>query len=74
MREVLRTNDMVLISAVESLLRAAGFAPFIADAHIAAVEGSIGILPRRILVPDEDYDRARRLLKEAGFADALKDA
>lgn len=74
MREVLRTNDIVLIGAVTALLDAAEIGHLVADAHISALEGSIGILPRRLLVVADDLDRTCRLLREAGFADALADA
>ena len=50
MVEIVRTNDLVLISVIESLLRAAGVGVFVADQHMSAVEGSLGFLPRRILV------------------------
>ncbi len=73
MVEILRTNDLVLISAVESLLRAAGVGFFVADQHMAAVEGSLGFLPRRILVERDEEGRARRLLTEAGLKDELRD-
>lgn len=73
MREVVRTNDIVLISAVEALFGAAEIGHLVADAHVSALEGSIGILPRRILVLDEDLPRARLLLKEAGLGDVLYD-
>ena len=73
MVEILRTNDLVLISAVESLLRAAGVGCFVADQHMAAVEGSLGFLPRRILVEKGDEAQARRLLIDAGLADELRD-
>ena len=74
MVEILRTNDLVLISAVESLLRAAGVGCFVVDQHMAAVEGSLGFLPRRILVGRDEEQRARRLLMDAGLADELRDA
>jgi len=70
--EILRTNDLVLISAVESLLRAAGVGFFVADQHMAAVEGSLGFLPRRILVEKNQEIQARRLLVEAGLAAELR--
>jgi hypothetical protein len=70
--EILRTNDLVLISAVESLLRAAGVGCFVADQHMAAVEGSLGFLPRRILVERNHEARARRILTDAGLADELR--
>lgn len=73
MRELVRTNDVVLISAVESLLRAADIEPLVADTHVSVLEGSIGILPRRILVVDEDYAPARRLLTDADLGHVLYD-
>ena len=73
MVEILRTNDLVLISVIESLLRAEGVGFFLADQHMAAVEGSLGFLPRRILVDQRDEARARRLLQEAGLAGELRD-
>ncbi len=73
MVELLRTNDLVLISVIESLLKAEGVGFFVADQHMAAVEGSLGFLPRRILVDARDEARARRLLSQAGLADELRD-
>lgn len=72
MREVVRTNDIVLISALEALLSAAEIGHLVADSHISALEGSIGVIPRRILVVDDDVTRARRLLSEAGYAHVLR--
>ena len=69
----MRTNDLVLISFIESLLSGAGIDYFVADRHMSAVEGSLGFLPRRILVLAEDRDAARRLLREAGLAAELRD-
>lgn len=71
MRELLRTNDVVLLGAIEAFLTSAGVDYLLADVHISAVEGSIGILPRRILVLDEDLVEARRLLIGAGLDEAL---
>ena len=73
MIELLRTNDLVLISAIESLLAAAGIACFIADRHMSAVEGSLGFLPRRILVDREVFAQARKLLVDAGFGGELRE-
>jgi hypothetical protein len=39
---------------------------------MSVLEGSIGIFPRRILVDEQQFDAARRLLEEAGFADELR--
>ena len=69
----MRTNDIVLISAIESLLDGAGIELFIADRHMSAVEGSLGFLPRRILVDSEEAAQARRLLIAAGLGAELRD-
>jgi hypothetical protein len=71
MTELLRTNDLVLISAVEALLNGAGIGCFVADQNMSAMEGSIGILPRRLLVPSDRHERARKLLHDAGLGYAL---
>lgn len=71
MRELLRTNDLVLISAVEALLKAADIPHHVLDGHMSALEGSLGFLPRRLLVQEDDLRRARDLLGEAGLAYVL---
>ncbi len=73
MIELLRTNDAVLISFVEALLRDAGLNYFVADGNMSVVEGSLGILPRRVMIAKEDGDEARRLLADAGIAGEMKD-
>ena len=73
MVEILRTNDLVVISVIESLLRAEGIGFFVADQHMAAVEGSLGFLPRRILVDSEEAERARKIVTAAGLASELRD-
>jgi putative signal transducing protein len=70
--EIVRTNDLVMISLIESLLTQEGVPFFIADQHMSAVEGSLGLLPRRIMVESAQRDRARRLLQEAGLAAELR--
>lgn len=72
MSEILRSNDLVLISAIEALFKAAEIIYFIADQHISGIEGSIGAFPRRILVDTDQLERARRLLTDAGFGPELK--
>jgi hypothetical protein len=71
MSELLRTNDPVLISAVEALLKGAQIDCFVADQNMSVMEGSIGALPRRVLVASDEIARARKLLADAGLADAL---
>ncbi|MEX0696221.1 MAG: DUF2007 domain-containing protein [Dongiaceae bacterium] len=71
MEELLRTNDLVLISFAESLLREAGIETWIADQNMSIVEGSLGILPRRLMVPADRIEAARKLLDEAGIGAEL---
>ena len=72
MRELVRTNDAVLITAIEALLNGAQIKHLVVDRNMSVLEGSIGIFPRRILVDEEQFDAAWRLLEEAGFADELR--
>lgn len=65
MKELLRTNDVVLISYIEALLHDDGIQAFVLDGHTSVIEGSLGILPRRIMVADDDAARARALLNAA---------
>jgi Putative prokaryotic signal transducing protein len=72
MRELVRTNDAVVLSAIEALLKGAFIDYLIADQNMSVLEGSIGIFPRRILVDEDEFTAARRLLTEAGFAKELR--
>ena len=72
MRELVRTNDAVLISAIEALLKAARIHHIVVDQNMSVLEGSIGIFPRRILVDEDQAAAARRLLVEAGYAHELR--
>jgi hypothetical protein len=65
MRELMRVNDPVLISYVDALLRGAGFQPVLLDRNMSVLEGSLGILPCRVLVDEDDWDAARRLIENA---------
>ncbi len=66
MRELLRTNDPVLISLVEAVLGGEEIPVLVADQHMSVLEGSVGVLPRRLLVADEDLFRARVVVTGAG--------
>jgi tRNA1(Val) A37 N6-methylase TrmN6 len=72
LRELVRTNNAVLITAIEALLKGADIPHVVLDRHMSVLEGSLGILPRRILVADEHQDMARRLLEDAGLAHELR--
>ncbi|HEY7750549.1 MAG TPA: DUF2007 domain-containing protein [Aestuariivirgaceae bacterium] len=62
MVELIKTNDLVFISYVLHVLTEARIEAMLFDEHMSAVEGSIGALPRRIMVSEKDLDRARELL------------
>lgn len=72
MIELLRTNDAVLISFVEALLRDADIAFFVADQNMSVMEGSIGILLRRVMVSEDDMAEARTILRDAGIEGEMK--
>ncbi len=66
MRELLRCNDPVRLSWLRALLADAGIESVVFDLHVSIVEGSIGAIPRRLMVLREDWDAASRVLDQAG--------
>ena len=66
MKDILRTNDLVKLSWVQALLADAGIESVVLDVHTSVIEGSIGAIPRRLMVGDDDYAQARRVLADAG--------
>ena len=62
MKELLRTNDPVRLSWLQALLRDSGIDSLVLDHHTSLVEGSIGAIPRRLMVSEHDYGRARALV------------
>ncbi len=64
MKELLRSNDPVLLSWAEALLDGEGIQSVLLDAHTSAVEGSISAIPRRLMVGDGDWSRAKRLIDD----------
>jgi hypothetical protein len=69
MRELIATNDLVLISYVEALLADQGIEAVVFDRNISLMEGSIGAFPRRVVVPEDAWHRASRVLKDAGLGE-----
>ena len=69
MRAILKTNNPVILNFAEVLLRDAGIDAIVFDAEMSIMDGNLGILPRRLMVADEDVDRARAVLG-AGMGDA----
>ena len=72
LRELVRTNDIVLVSAVGALLDGANIHHLVLDQNMSVIEGSLGILPRRILVHEDDHLEARQLLADAGLSHELR--
>ena len=72
MRELVRTNDAVLITAIEALLKGAEIPHAVLDQNMSILEGSLGMLPRRIVVDEDSLARARRLLTDAGLGHELR--
>ena len=72
MKELVRTNDMVLITLIEALLKEQSIEYIVLDQNMSVLEGSIGILPRRIMTVNDDYDQARRILIDAEIGIELK--
>jgi hypothetical protein len=65
MKELLRSNNPVFLSFAQSVLAEAGIEALVFDIHMSVMEGSIGALPRRLMVPDDDLGRARAALAAA---------
>ena len=72
MKELIRTNNAVVISAIEALLGEAKIPYLVLDQNMSVLEGSLGILPRRIMVETDYADAARTLLTNAGFGRELR--
>ena len=72
MIELLRTNDIVLISRIEALMAEHEIDVLVADQYMSALEGSTGFLPRRMMIDRDDLYRARLALHEAGLLGELR--
>lgn len=72
MRQLLQTNDPVLISFVEALLKDNNMAAIVLDQNMSVLEGSIGILQKRIMVADDEFENARKILIDADLQEWLK--
>ncbi len=64
MRELLRTNDPTVIAFATAILEGEGIEVFQMDVHMSVLEGSIGVLPRRLMVRDGDHFRAAAILRD----------
>jgi len=70
--ELVRTNDLGLISVIESLLSDSDIPYQVTDRNMSILEGSIGAIQMRVLVPDEQEDEARELLVDADLGNWLR--
>lgn len=69
MREIIRSNDAVLLNFAQVLLRDAGFDTVVADENMSVLEGSIGVLPRRLLVATDAWSKAEQVLLDANLGE-----
>ena len=67
MKELFSTNDITKVVYAETILNSNGIVSFVLDMNTSVLEGSIGILPRRLMVLSVDYERASKLLNDFGF-------
>jgi Putative prokaryotic signal transducing protein len=71
-KEIVRTNDPVVISWMISVLAEQGIEAFVLDAHTSVLEGTAGAIPRRLMVIDEDLANARTAIEAAGGGKELR--
>ncbi len=67
MKELLRSNDPTVIAYASALLKGEDIQSFQVDVHMSVLEGSIGILPRRLLVAGKDHFRSEAILRDNGI-------
>ncbi|HEY1638053.1 MAG TPA: DUF2007 domain-containing protein [Rhizomicrobium sp.] len=65
MREILKSNNVVELNFAEVVLKDAGIAAVVLDTHMSILDGSMVIIPRRLMVADADEARARAILEDA---------
>lgn len=71
MRDLVTSNDPVLLNYVEVLLEDAGISVAVFDGNMSAVQGTLGAVQKRLAVPEASWAAARRLLDEAGLGEWL---
>lgn len=67
MKELLRTTDPTVIAFAQALLEGEGIATFVMDVHMSVLDGSLGILPQRMMVADRDLFMARAVCRDNGI-------
>lgn len=69
MKELIRSTDPLILTRAEAVLKSEGIESFALDQHMSVLEGSIGVLPRRLMVADRDAFRAKAILRDLGLDD-----
>lgn len=72
MKELVRTNDLVFLSWLQAVLKAEGIEPILLDTHASVMQGSLYAIARRLMIDDAEYQRARRIVTDAGEGDRLR--
>ena len=71
MKLLLRTTDPTVIAFAQALLEGEGIDSFVMDVHMSALDGGIGILPRRLMVAERDHFMARAIIVDLVIPDGL---
>ena len=71
MRELVTSNDPVLLNYLQVLLNDAGIEVSVFDGNMSAAQGTLGAVQQRLAVAEEDWAQARRLLSDAGLGQWL---
>ena len=64
MKEILRTNNLILISRVQSILNDAGIQNKLLDTHASNIEGNISAIQRRLVVSNDDFQQFQKLIND----------
>ena len=66
MKEILRTNNLILISRIQSILNDAGIQNKLLDTHASNIEGNISAIQRKLVVSNDDFQQSQKLINELG--------
>lgn len=72
MRDLITTNDPVLLNYVEVLLEDAGISVVVFDGNMSTVQGTLGAVQKRLAVPEDRWSDAGQILDEAGLGKWIK--
>ena len=64
MKEVIRTNNLILISRVQTILDDAGIQNKLLDTHASNIEGNISAIQRRLVVSNDDFQQSQKLIND----------